>query len=111
MPNQKRDVFGAIPKRRDKYLFEGKIWIESSEFAIVRIEGQPAKNPSFWIKKVDFVRRYQRIDGFWLPLKDETVTDVRLIGKNIFTIDHGSYEINRLSKPKSETAPTAAVVR
>lgn len=94
----------AIPKRIDKYLFDAKIWIESKEFAIVRIEGQPAKSPSFWIKKVNFVRRYQRIDGFWLPLRDETVTDVRLVGKNIFTIDHHSYAVNRLSAPENEAA-------
>lgn len=101
----------AIPTRKDKYLFEGKVWIEATEFAIVRIEGQPAKSLSFWIKKVNFVRRYQRIDGFWLPLKDETVTDVRLIGRNIFTIDHGNYEINRTSTLKNETAQTATPVK
>src|SRR5438876_11123851 len=42
-------VVEALPQRRDKYLFEGKIWIESQEFAVVRISGHPAKNPSFWI--------------------------------------------------------------
>lgn len=99
-------VVHAIPKRRDKYLFEGKVWIEAAEFAIVRIEGQPAKSLSFWIKKVNFVRRYQRIDGFWLPLRDETVTEVRLFGTNIFTIDHSNYEINRTSTLKNETAQT-----
>ena len=104
-------VAQVAPKRIDKYLFKGKLWIESKEFAIVRIEGQPAKNPSFWIKKVNFVRRYQRIDDFWLPLKDETVTEVRLLGTNIFTIDHDSYEINRRSTPVSETALMARPVK
>ena len=54
-------IVEATPKRRDKYLFEGKIWIEASEFAIVRIAGRPAKNPSFWIKRVDFVRHYKLV--------------------------------------------------
>ena len=104
-------VVHAIPKRNDKYLFEGKVWIEATEFAILRIEGQPAKSPSFWVKKVNWVRRYERIDGFWLPLKDETVTEVRLIGKNTFTIDHGNYEINRTSAVNNETIQTTAHVR
>jgi Outer membrane lipoprotein-sorting protein len=104
-------VVHAIPKRKDKYLFEGKVWIEATEFAIVRIEGHPAENPSFWIKKVNFVRRYQRIDGFWFPLRDETVTEVRLVGKNFFTIDHGSYEINRSSALNRETAQNATHVK
>lgn len=104
-------VVHAIPKRNDKYLFEGKVWIEASEYAIVRIEGHPFKSVSFWIKKVDFVRRYQRIDGFWLPLRDETITDVRLIGRNIFTIDHGSYEINGTTTRKAGTAHAALSLR
>ena len=59
-------VVEALPQRRDKYLFEGKIWIESQEFAVVRISGHPAKNPSFWIKRADFVRQYEKIGDFWL---------------------------------------------
>jgi hypothetical protein len=86
-------VVRAIPKRKDKYLFDGKIWIETDDFAIVKIAGQPAKNPSFWIKRVEFVRRYQKIGEFWLPLKDESMTQVRIFGTNILTIDYANYEI------------------
>jgi hypothetical protein len=65
-------VLGAIPKRKEKYLFEGKVWIDAEDFAIVKIAGHPAKKPSFWINRADFVRQYQRIDGFSLPYCDET---------------------------------------
>jgi len=88
-------VVRALPKRKDKYLFEGKIWIEANDFAILKIEGQPAKNPSFWIKRVNFVRRYQNIGEFWLPLKDESTTQVRIVGTNVLTIDYTNYEIVR----------------
>ncbi|MBI4470681.1 MAG: hypothetical protein HY650_15305 [Acidobacteria bacterium] len=97
-------VVQAIPKRRDKYLFDGRVWIEAHEFAIVRIEGHPAKNPSFWIKQVDFVRRYQKIGEFWLPLKDESVTQVRVFGKNILTIDYQNYEVVELNAMISSRA-------
>jgi hypothetical protein len=43
---------------------------------------------SFWIKQADFVRQYQKIDGLWLPQRDETYLDVRLYGKKILSIDH-----------------------
>ena len=59
-------VARAIPKRRDKYLFEGKVWIDADDFAVVRTEGHPAKKLSFWIQRADFVRQYQKIDNFWL---------------------------------------------
>ena len=60
---------------------------------MVRIEGHPAANLSFWIKRADFVRDYEKVAGFWLPLKDETVVQVRMYGKKILTIDHGDYAI------------------
>jgi hypothetical protein len=88
-------VVEATPRRKDKYLFEGKIWIDTQYFAIVKIAGRPAKNPSFWITRVDFVRRYQKIGEFWLPLEDESVTHVRIYGKKILTIHHGDYRVNQ----------------
>jgi hypothetical protein len=87
-------VAQAIPKRRDKYLFEGKIWIDVQDYAVVRIEGHPAKKLSFWIERADFVRQYQKIDGFWLPQRDETFVQVRLYGKKVLTIDHQDYAVH-----------------
>jgi hypothetical protein len=87
-------VIGATPKRKEKYLFEGKIWIDADDFAVVKIAGHPAKKPSFWIDRAEFVRQYQRIDGFWLPLRDETSVEVKMYGKKVFTIDHQQYLIN-----------------
>jgi hypothetical protein len=86
-------VVRAMPKRPDKYLFEGSVWIDTEDYGIVRIAGHPAKKLSFWIERADFVREYQRIDGFWLPKKDETFVKVRLYGQKILTIDHQNYTI------------------
>ena len=87
-------VAQAIPKRRDKYLFEGKVWIDTEDYAVVRIEGHPTKKLSFWIERADFVRQYQKIDEFWLPQRDETFVSVRLYGKKVLTIDHQDYTVN-----------------
>jgi len=82
------------PKRKDKYLFERKLWIDVEDYSVVRIEGHPAKKLSFWIQRADFVRQYQKIDGFWLPQKDQTLVQVRLYGKKVLTIDHRDYVVN-----------------
>ncbi len=87
-------VVHAIPRRQDKYLFEGKVWIDTEDYAIVRIAGHPAKSLSFWITRADFVRKYQRIGDFWLPAQDETLVHVRLYGRKILTIHHGDYVVN-----------------
>jgi len=86
-------VLHTAPKRPDKYLFAGKIWIDAQDYAVARIEGHPAANLSFWIKRADFVREYQKVDGFWLPQKDSTVVQVRLYGKKVLTIDHRDYVV------------------
>lgn len=87
-------VAEAVPKRKDKYLFEGRVWIDVNDYSVVRIEGQPAKRLSFWIQRADFVRQYQKIDGFWLPEKDQTLVQVRLYGKKLLKIEHRNYVVN-----------------
>jgi hypothetical protein len=98
------------PKRKDKYLFEGKLWIDVEDYSVVRIEGHPAKKLSFWIQRADFVRQYQKIDGFWFPQKDQTLVQVRLYGKKVLTIDHQDYVVNGgQSKDARATVPEAAI--
>lgn len=94
-------VAQATPRRRDKYLFEGKIWIDAEDYAIVRVEGHPATRLSFWIERADFVRQYQKIGEFWLPQKDQTVVQVRLYGKKTVAIEYRDYVVNR-GKPSIE---------
>ena len=74
-------IVHAIPIRKETDLFEGKIWIDSQDFAIVKITRHLAKSPSFWIKHVDFVRDYQKIDRFWLLSREKAVSAVRIYGK------------------------------
>jgi hypothetical protein len=104
-------VAQAVPRRKDKYLFEGTIWIDVNDYAIVRIEGHPAKKPSFWIERADFVRQYQKIDGFWLPEKDRTFVHVRLYGKKVLTIDHQNYVVNAAQHAEERPLVREARVR
>jgi hypothetical protein len=87
-------VIQVAPKREDKYLFEGRIWVDAQEFAVVRIEGKPAKNPSFWTHSIHFVQRYQKSGTFWFPLSTESVTDARIVGKTEVTISYFDYQPN-----------------
>ena len=72
---------------------------------MVRIEGHPAKKLFFWIERADFVRQYQKIEGFWLPERDQTLVQVRLYGKKVLTIDHQNYVVNG-AQHKEEPTPT-----
>jgi len=84
-------ALAITPKTEDKYLIRGTIWIDADEYAIVRIEGEPAKNPSFWIKKIQFVHTYQKNGPLWLPASDRSITDARIFGPTEVTIDYFNY--------------------
>ena len=71
------------------------VWIDVDDYAIVRIEGHPAKKLYFWIERADFVRQYQKIGPFWLPQRDETFVQVRLYGKHVLSIDHQNYTVDQ----------------
>ena len=87
-------VIAIAPKTPNKYLMQGRIWVDADEYAIVRLEGQPAKNPSFWIKSVHFVHRYQKRGSFWFPVSDRSETEVRIFGTTEVTIEYFDYAPN-----------------
>ena len=85
-------VLDAEPKAKNKFLFRGKIWVDGTEFAITRVQGQPAVNPSWWTLKTDFKRSYQKVGEFWLPESNESETKVRVFGTADLCIEYGQYE-------------------
>jgi hypothetical protein len=60
---------------------------------VARMEGTPATNPSLWVKHVEIQFQWERIDGFWLPLHNYSVTDVRFGGKAVLNISYSDYAI------------------
>ena len=87
-------VLEVTAKRRNKFLYNGKIWIDATDFAVTHVEAHPAVNPSFWITGTDIQHQYQKVGEFWLPLSNRSVTAVRIGGKAILTINYGDYKIN-----------------
>jgi hypothetical protein len=87
-------VMQVEPLHDTKYLYRGKVWIDATDFAVTRIEAQPAKNPSFWIKRTEIHHEYQKVGEFYLPVLNQTVTDVRLGGKAVLTIRYLDYKLS-----------------
>jgi outer membrane lipoprotein-sorting protein len=84
-------VLELSPKRREKYLFKGRIWVDAEDFALVRAEGSPAKNPSFWTKSTHFVQLYQKNGAQWFPVSTQSVTDARIFGSTEVDIEYFDY--------------------
>jgi len=86
-------VLQVEPKVPSKFLYRGKVWIDAKDFAVSRIEVEPAKSPSFWTKKSDIHHVYTKVDGFWLPQQNKSVSLIRLGGQATLTIDYKDYKI------------------
>jgi hypothetical protein len=87
-------VLNVEPKVESRFLYRGKIWVDAHDFAVTRIEAQPARNPSFWTTKSLIHHTYQKVDnGFYLPKENKTVTNVRLGGVATLTIEYQSYQV------------------
>ena len=90
------------PRREDTFLFAGTIWVDAADFAVVRAEGRPAKRPSFWTRKIDFVRTFKKVGPFWLPHRTESVTEVFLFGTSWATIENSDYRVRLQPAPVGE---------
>jgi hypothetical protein len=86
-------VLQVSPKTENKYLIRGKIWVDMSDYSIVRIEGQPARNPSFWVRGVHFVHTYQKVGQFWFALSTHTTSEIRIFGESELTIENSGYTL------------------
>jgi hypothetical protein len=84
-------VLAVKPKRKDEYLFDGRIWVDAQDYALARAEGTPAKNLSFWTKTTHFVQVYQKNGPLWFPLSMKSVTEARLFGTTDVNIDYFDY--------------------
>lgn len=85
-------VFAVAPRMKSKLLYRGRIWIDGDDYAVIRVEAQPAENPSFWIKKTDIHHVYAKSGDFWLPETNRSESKVRLGGSAVLTIDYGLYQ-------------------
>jgi hypothetical protein len=102
-------VLRVSPKAKSIYVYRGKVWVDGTDFAVIRIEAEPAQNPSFWTKKSEIHHEYKKVEGFWLPVRNESVSFIRLGGRATLTIEYKDYRVTdaRLTGGV-RTAPSSA---
>ncbi len=99
-------VLQLTPKREAVELVRGKAWVDAGNFEVRRIEGDTAKSPSFWLKKLNVTINYGHVNGVWLETSTQAVADVRLAGTHVFTSKELNVETATLSarstKPRDQ---------
>jgi hypothetical protein len=86
-------LLSVEPATPNQFLYRGNIWVDPNDFSVIKMEVQPAKNPSFWISRTLIHLANLESGGFCLPAHNETETRIRVGGTAVLTIDYGSYQI------------------
>jgi hypothetical protein len=79
-------VFHLTPKKKRVGTFRGDLWLDAETCLPVRESGRLAKNPSIFVKRIDFVREYDIQDGLAIPRQIQSTTETRLVGRAELTV-------------------------
>jgi len=81
------------PKRERKELLNAVIWVDKDSYRILRIEGEPSKSPSFWVKDVHVVLQFAEVAGMWLQTTTEAMARMRLGGEYKIVSHDVNYDV------------------
>jgi hypothetical protein len=85
-----------LPKRNDKNLLRGIIWVDTDTYLPQRIEGEPVKTPSWWLRSLRIELEYGEVGGMWLQTALEATATVRILGPHTIVSRDVKYQLNDL---------------
>ena len=98
-------VFDVKPRASRAGLFKGEIWIDAQTYLTVRESGRFVKNPSIFIKKVEFTRDYRQEAGVAVVAQLDTTVETRVVGPAHMTVHFEDY---RFEAPPVDVGQSAA---
>jgi hypothetical protein len=101
-------VLQLTPKHSDKNLIKGLAWIDAETYHPLRIEGEPAKSPSWWVKNVKLSLMFGPVGGMWLQTGTQAVANVRFLGQHTMVARDVNYQLP--TQVAALSAPRVAVV-
>lgn len=104
-PSGSAYVLKVQPRAAGKLLNYGRIWVDAKDFAVVRLEGEPSRSPSFWTKNSEIELVYKKVDDFWLPACSHSITLIRLGGRAELTIEYDDYRITATDRVDDSARP------
>jgi len=87
-------ILELLPRRKDSRLLRGTIWIDARSYLISRVEGEPAKSPSWWARDIHIVLEFHVVNGMWIQTALESTANIRVFGRHTMVARDMSYEID-----------------
>ena len=98
-------LLSMSPRREEKDLLRGRIWVDAENYNIRRVEGSPAKNPSWWIHDLHILMSFAEVDGMWLRTFTHAVANVRFKGKYVMESRDIEYRFAEQTASRSRRNP------
>ena len=73
-------VLHIIPKRKERGLLLGDIWVDAKTFRIRQIVGVPLKNPSIWVEDLHITVQFADVNAMWLPVSVDAIATIHFLG-------------------------------
>jgi hypothetical protein len=86
-------LFQVTPKQKRPGLYQGELWIDRETYLRVQESGYLVKNPSIFLKRVNFTRRYDIRGGLSVPREVQSVVETRLVGRAELTIEFSNFSL------------------
>jgi len=98
-------VLDMMPRRKEKGLLHGSIWVDASTFLLHRVMGQPAKSPSWWLRQPHIEFSYGPVEGMWLQTGSLSSANVRVFGPYTMTSRNREYHVGEITGSIADTIP------
>lgn len=109
--NRPVHIFELKPKHKRVGLFKGELWLDPETFLPVREAGRLVKNPSVFVKKMEFIRDYEIRDGVAYLKRMESQTDTRLVGRANLNIEYANIQKHEKTVAEDAVEEARAVNR
>jgi hypothetical protein len=87
-------AFHLSPRKKKVGLFVGELWLDPETHLPVRESGRLVKNPSVFVRKIEFVRDYRIAGGVAIPTRIQSSVYTRLVGKANLSIAFSSVSLS-----------------
>jgi hypothetical protein len=99
------------PKHKREDLVAGRGWIDAKTNLPRLIDGELAKNPSWWLKRVHLTLTFGDVGGMWLQTGTTAVADVRMFGEHTLTSRELTYTAGEMEARNQPPARKRRPVR
>ena len=89
-------VLELLPRRKDKHLLRGNVWVDANTYMPRRFVGELAKTPSWWVRDLRVAFVYGEVGGMWLQTASEASANVRILGRSTMVSQDVRYKLNEL---------------